>query len=161
MTLDELIANLIHRTDDAQREIVGELVDTGRVFSSDDIAQRVERGLPPGYPAPEREILRRFARVQLHGSYPAGWCCYCAYAGGEEICARPPADGHDIGDRYQCECGCKRWFELRKSFSMQFSRRMSRPGRSTLLPGQPPSPPVGSPTFWAALDRRPVSKPAT
>lgn len=145
MKPDELIADLISRTDDAFLEIADEWVRAGRMmFYVRDVAERVEHHMRPGYPVPAKEILMRFARVKVFG-YPAGWCCYCAYSSDQESCPRPPPNDYDIGDRFHCDCGCERSYELRRSILNQFRRE---PYRS-------------DPPFWASLDPRPVSKPLT
>ena len=50
--LGALLRDLVRRVEVASREIMHLVIDTEVTMTPRDIAEKVERALPPGYPAP-------------------------------------------------------------------------------------------------------------
>lgn len=50
--LKPLVRDLIQRTEDATRDLASLVLDSGVTMTARDIAEKVERALPSGYPAP-------------------------------------------------------------------------------------------------------------
>ena len=54
VTLEAVVFDLIVRVETSARKLADLSLDTGITFTATDIVDDVERGLPPGYPAPIR-----------------------------------------------------------------------------------------------------------
>ncbi|MFE7664722.1 hypothetical protein [Streptomyces celluloflavus] len=71
--VQELVLDLIARTERAVEHVAHLAVDTGVTFKVDDIVDVVERGLPAGYPEPtagdmtRRDVIAQMAQDVLSG----------------------------------------------------------------------------------------------